>query len=255
MAKASVYTSLLDSKSLVIKEVSQNGEIPYILNFNKTISNPSLFDNITLLIENAIKTKGVKFDKICATSSSAIPYATNVSTSFEKGIMYINSDNNDKEDKDNIKNIKIEGEMNIDDKVLLIETVIGNDFLVNNIIKKIRKYGGEIVGLIIIINLCEGEYVNLVEQKEKIINVLNIYDIFNHLETNNQIELFYCEKVKFYCERITKLNIQKLLSSDEKKKEEVQVVPVKPIVPIEPVVPVVLVDSVEALAKQPMPSQ
>ena len=226
MAKASVYTSLFDTKSLVVKDVSQNGEKPYILNFNKSISNPSLFDNITLLIENAIKTKGLQFDKICAISSSAISYATNVATSFEKGIMYINSVDNDKKEKDNIKNIKIEGEMNIDDRVLLIETVIGNDFLVNNIIKKIRKYGGEIVGVILIINQCEGEYVNLIEQKENIINVLNIYDIFNHLENNNQIELFYCEKVKFYCERITKLNIQKLLSSGEEKKEVVTVVPV-----------------------------
>ena len=231
MAKASVYTSLFETNSLVVKDVSQNGEKPYILNFSKTISNPALFDNITLLIENAIKTKSLQFDKICATSSSAIPYATNVATSFEKGIIYINSANNDKDDKDNIKNIKIEGEMNIDDRILLIETVIGNDFLVNNIIKKIRKYGGEIVGLILILNQCEGEYVNLIEQKENIINVLNIYDIFNHLENNNQIELFYCEKVKFYCERITKLNIQKLLSSGEEQKEVVTVVPVVPVVP------------------------
>ena len=224
MAKASIYTSLLETKSLVVKEISQNGENPYTLNFTKTISNPALFDNITLLIENAIKTKALQFDKICATSASAIAYATNVATSFEKGIMYINSDNNDKEDKDNIKNIKIEGDMKIDEKVLLIETVINNDFLLNNIIKKIRKYGGEVVGLILILNLCEGEYVNLVEQKENIINVLNIYDIFNHLETNNQIELFYCEKVKFYCERITKLNIKKLLEGDSKAVPEVLVV-------------------------------
>ena len=224
MAKASIYTSLLETKSLVVKEISQNGENPYTLNFTKTISNPTLFDNITLLIENAIKTKALQFDKICATSASAIAYATNVATSFEKGVMYINSDNNDKEDKDNIKNIKIEGDMKIDEKVLLIETVINNDFLLNNIIKKIRKYGGEVVGLILILNRCEGEYVNLVEQKENIINVLNIYDIFNHLETNNQIELFYCEKVKFYCERITKLNIKKLLEGDNKGVPEASVV-------------------------------
>jgi len=229
MAKASIYTSLLETKSIVVKEISQNGENPYTLNFTKTISNPTLFDNITLLIENAIKTKSLQFDKICATSASAIAYATNVATSFEKGIMYINSDNNDKEDKDNIKNIKIEGDMKIDEKVLLIETVINNDFLLNNIIKKIRKYGGEVVGLILIINRCEGEYVNLVEQKENIINVLNIYDIFNHLETNNQIELFYCEKVKFYCERITKLNIKKLLEGEKENKEVSVVKPEKQI--------------------------
>ena len=223
MSKAAIYTSLLETKSLVVKEISQNGENPYTLNFTKSISNPSLFDNITLLIETAIKTKGIQFDKICATSASAIAYATNVATSFEKGIIYINSVDNDKDDKDNIKNIKIEGDMKIDEKVLLIETIINNDFLLNNIIKKIRKYGGDVVGVILILNRCEGEYVNLVDQKENIINILNIYDIFNHLETNNQIELFYCEKVKFYCERITKLNIKKLLEGESKGAQPVNV--------------------------------
>ena len=239
MSKAAIYTSLLETKSLVVKEISQNGENPYTLNFTKSISNPSLFDNITLLIETAIKTKALQFDKICAVSSSAIAYATNVATSFEKGIIYINSVDNDKDDKDNIKNIKIEGEMKIDEKVLLIETIINNDFLVNNIIKKIRKYGGQVVGIILILNRCEGEYVNLVDQKENIINILNIYDIFNHLETNNQIELFYCEKVKFYCERITKLNIKKLLEGEIKGVRVVEAI--APVVDV-PVVDVPVVD-------------
>ena len=86
--------------------------------------------------------------------------------------------------------------------------------LLTNIMKKIRKYGGEIMGLILIVNLCEGEYVNLTKQKEKLYLVLNIYDIFNHLENNNLIDLYYCEKVKFYCENITKVNIRNLLEKE-----------------------------------------
>ena len=61
-----------------------------------------------------------------------------------------------------------------------------------------------------------------VQQKEKIITVLNVYDIFNHLENNNIIELFYCERVKFFCEKVTKLNIKKLLEGD-KKEEDVNI--------------------------------
>jgi len=87
---------------------------------------------------------------------------------------------------------------------------------------KIRKYGGEIVGLILIVNLCEGEYVNLSKQKEIIIPILNIYDIFNHLENNNLIDLYYCEKVKFYCENMTKANINKLLSPPKEDISEVK---------------------------------
>ena len=226
MAKATIYTSLMSSKTITVKECPISGELPYYMNFNKVLSHPDLFDNISLIVENTIKIKEtnneINFNKICAASSSAIPYATNIATSFEKGILYINHSGNDCNDKDNIKNIKIEGGMNIDDNILLIETVINNDFLLNNIMNKIRKYGGNIVGLILIVNLCEGEYVNLIQQKEKIIPVLNVYDIFNHLENNNLIDLYYCEKVKFYCENKTKANIKKLLPQPEEVKEEVE---------------------------------
>ena len=211
MAKATIYTELFSTKSISVKECPLSGEKPYQMNFNKVLSSPSLFDTITLLIEHTIKSKDLQCDKICATSSSAIPYATNVATSLEKGILYINHTGNDCDDKDNIKNIKIEGGMSIDDRILLVETIVSNDFLVNNIMNKIRKNGGNIVGLVLIMNLCEGEYINLTHQKENIINVLNIYDVFNHLENNNLIELYYCEKVKFYCENVTKTNLKKLL--------------------------------------------
>ena len=219
MSKSSIYNDLFSSKTIFTKEFIVSGEKPYIMNFNKVLSIPSLFDNITLLTEHLIKNNNLDFTKICASSVSAIPYATNVATSLEKGILYISDSSNDKTEKDNIKGMTIEGGMNIDDRILLIDTIVGNDFHLNNIMQKIKKYGGIIVGVVILFNQCEGEYVNIVSQNEKIITVLNIYEIFNHLETNNMIELFYCERVKFYCEKVTKLNIKKLLENNDKSEE------------------------------------
>jgi len=217
MAKSSIYNDLFSKNIISSKDFIVSGEMPYNICFNKILSNPSLFDNITLVTEHLIKTTNLEFDKICAASVSAIPYATNISTSLEKGILYITNEGNDKTEKDNIKGITIEGGMQIDDKILLIETIVNNDFHLNNIIQKITKYGGNVVSTVIIINQCEGEYINLVFQDEKIITVLNIYDIFNHLENNNKIDLFYCERVKFYCEKVTKMNIKKLLENDKKE--------------------------------------
>ena len=45
-------------------------------------------------------------------------------------------------------------------------------------------------------------------------SVKNLYDICNHLENNNLIELFYSEKIKFYCEKTMKASIRKLLEED-----------------------------------------
>jgi len=212
MAKASVYTDLFTTKSIVINEFTNSDSIPYTLNFAKTLSKPSLFDTLTLLIENQLNSKVLEFDKICATSVSAIPYATNVATSYEKPICYITNTENDTTLQHNIKNIKIEGGLDIDDKILLIETVCNNDFYLENIIERIHKYGGTVVGIIIILNLCEGEYINLIKNNMNIITILNLYDVCNHLDTNNLIEVFYSEKIKFYCEKQTKININKLLT-------------------------------------------
>jgi orotate phosphoribosyltransferase len=219
MAKTAVYTHLFDNKVIEVKEFITHGEKTYKINFNKTLANPELFDNITLLIENIIKTNELKFDRICATSTSAIPYATNVATSFEKPICYTVDQGNDHNEKGCIKNIKIEGGMEIDDKLLLIETVVNADFYLENIITKIRKYGGDIAGVIVIVNICEGEYANLIENKENVIPVLNLFDIFTYLENNNLIEMFYSEKVKFYCEKETKVSIQKLVTSQIHKQD------------------------------------
>ena len=51
-----------------------------------------------------------------------------------------------------IKNIKIEPKMEIDERVLLIETLAENNFYLDNVIQKIRKYGGNVIGIIILIN-------------------------------------------------------------------------------------------------------
>ena len=211
MAKASIYKEFFETNTLIVKEFITHGEKPYILNFNKTISNPQLFDNITLQIENIIKTKSLDFNRICATSISALPYATNVATSLEKPIAFIQNTGNDTSVKGDIKNLKVEGGMEIDDKILLIETVCSNDFYLENVITRIRKYGGIVVGVIVVLNLCEGEYCNLLEAKENVFVVFNLFDIFTHLENNNMIEMFYSEKIKFYCEKENKVNMRKLL--------------------------------------------
>ena len=218
MAKANVYLDLLSTKSIIINEFMIHDTKPHIINFSKVLSSPKLFDNISLLIEHQIhmksQSKALVFDKICATSMSAIPYATNIATSFEKPFCYIQNTNNDTQIKNNIKNIQIEGGLNIDDKILLIETVCNNDYYIENIIERITKYGGIVVGIIIILDICEGEYIKLLHNKLNIINVLNLYDICNHLENNNLIDLFYAEKIKFYCEKTMKASIRKLLEEN-----------------------------------------
>ena len=213
MAKAAIYTGLFDTKTIIVKEFITHGERTYATNINRVMSDPALFDNITLLLENLIKTKSLEYDRICATSVSAIPFATNIATSVEKPIAWVVDNGNDREQKGNISGLKVEGGIEIDDRVLLIETVCSADFYLENVITRIRKFGGNVVGVLVVLNICEGEYVNLLAAGESVYPLLNLFDIMTYLENNNMIELFYSEKVKFFCEKETKLNLTKLLGN------------------------------------------
>ena len=213
MAKAAIYTGLFDTKTIIVKEFITHGERTYATNINRVMSDPALFDNITLLLENLIKTKSLEYDRICATSVSAIPFATNIATSVEKPIAWVVDNGNDREQKGNISGLKVEGGIEIDDRVLLIETVCSADFYLENVITRIRKFSGNVVGVLVVLNICEGEYVNLLAAGESVYPLLNLFDIMTYLENNNMIELFYSEKVKFFCEKETKLNLTKLLGN------------------------------------------
>ena len=219
MAKAAIYTGLFDTKSIIVKEFITHGERTYATNINRVMSSPQLFDNITLLLENLIKTKSIKYDRICATSVSAIPYATNIATSVEKPIAWIVDNGNDREKKGDVAGLKVEGGIEIDDRVLLIETVCSADFYLENVITRIRKFGGVVAGVLVVLNVCEGEYVNLLAEKESVYPLLNLFDIMTYLENNNLIDLFYAEKIKFFCEKETKVNLKRLLSETQQEKK------------------------------------
>ena len=219
MAKAAIYTGLFDTKSIIVKEFITHGERTYATNINRVMSSPALFDNITLLLENLIKTKSLEYDRICATSTSAIPYATNIATSVEKPIAWIVDNGNDREKKGDVAGLKVEGGIEIDDRVLLIETVCSADFYLENVITRIRKFGGVVAGVLVVLNVCEGEYVNLLAEKESVYPLLNLFDIMTYLENNNLIELFYSEKIKFFCEKETKVNLKRLLSETQQEKK------------------------------------
>ena len=219
MAKAAIYTGLFDTKSIIVKEFITHGERTYATNINRVMSSPQLFDNITLLLENLIKTKSLEYDRICATSTSAIPYATNIATSVEKPIAWIVDSGNNREIKGDISGLRVEGGIEIDDRVLLIETICSADFYLENVITRIRKFGGVVAGVLVVLNVCEGEYVNLLAGKESVYPLLNLFDIMTYLENNNLIELFYSEKIKFFCEKETKVNLKRLLSETQQEKK------------------------------------
>ncbi len=210
MSKLQLYKSLLDDHIFTMKDVTKNGdEEPFILKFDSVLSNPKLFDDYSLIVETLTKNSNLEFNKICAVTPSSIPYATNISTSLGKGLLFITDSGNNHDEKNDIKHIKVNGGMNIDDRILLIDTIASGDYFLNNIIQKINKFGGNVVGVVIIFDKQEGEYIDIVNQKIKTIPIVNIYEMVMSLENNNLIDVFSSERIRFFCEKQMKKNIIK----------------------------------------------
>ena len=55
MSKAIIYKEIFETNALVVKDFISHSEKPYTLNFSRTLGSSTLFDNITLHIENVIK--------------------------------------------------------------------------------------------------------------------------------------------------------------------------------------------------------
>lgn len=209
MAKVQLYKDLLETGIFKMKDISGNNETPYTLEFNNILANNKLFDAYSLLAENSIKSKNVVFDKVCAVNVAALPYATNIATSFCKGLLYVVDNGNEREVKGAIKGIKLEGGMEIDDKILLVVTIATSDYFINNIIERITKYGGSVAGVVVMWDLGEGEYVPVLVEKHSVYVIININDICNSMENNNLLDQYSTERVKYFGEKKMKQMIQK----------------------------------------------
>ena len=210
MSKLQLYKSLVDQKIFTMKDVTKDGdEEPFMLKFDTILSYPKLFDDYSLIVETLTKNSNLEFNKLCTVTPASIPYATNIATSLGKGLLFVTDTGNNHDDKNDIKNLKVNGGMNINDKILLIDTIASGDYLLNNIIQKITKFGGIVVGVIIIFDKQEGEYIDIVNQKIKTIPIINIYEMVMSLENNNLIDVFSSERIRFFCEKQMKKNIIK----------------------------------------------
>ena len=77
--------------------------------------------------------------------------------------------------------------------------------------------------IILIFNKNEGEYLRVIQNNEyKVISILAIHDILLNLENNQLIEMYFCEKVKFYYEKKIKEKLIKLQNEKIETENEVK---------------------------------
>ena len=147
----------------------------------------------------------------------SIPYGTILSEKINIPLIAIRS-----KAKSYGKKKFIEGDMNIDDNVLIFDDVLTSGESLLFAIKKVTERGGNIEKVIVLLDRNEGgtENINYYYPDIKIHSLFNINNVINFLEINyiNNEYKFVIEAIRTHKERMRKLLIQKFEKINLSKK-------------------------------------
>ena len=136
--------------------LSSGKKSSYYINMKKAITEPEILSTISKLITEKIKDENI--DKVAGPALGAVPIATAVSLESKLPLLMIR-----KEKKGYGTSKLIEGELNPDDNVIVVEDVSTTGGSLLKAIKAIQDNGGKVVRAFVVVDREEGA----VEEFEK----------------------------------------------------------------------------------------
>jgi orotate phosphoribosyltransferase len=144
----------------------------YYINMKKAITEPEILSTISKLISDKIKDDDI--DKVAGPALGAVPIATAVSLESKLPLLMIR-----KEKKGYGTSKLIEGELNQDDNVIVVEDVSTTGGSLLKAIKAIQDNGGNVVRAFVVVDRQEGaidEFANHGIKLEPLISVDEFFD-------------------------------------------------------------------------------
>ena len=164
-------------------------------NINRVFRNSNLMSGILEYTESYIEKKmaDITFDTILPLNLNGVPFAADIATSMEKGLILLDP-----------VSTKFTTTVESDERILLvIDTVRGEEdyTLIDTIIKRLRRYDSNIVGILIIFDQDIGEFIRLNNRIPAVHSIFSFNDICELGYNNHLFSQFEYEKYKFYSEK------------------------------------------------------
>lgn len=205
-------------KVLNIKDtpLSSGKMAPYYMDMRVILSYPELMSSIIQLLKYRIMECIPEFDKLASVPVGAVPFASQLSAIMGKASVLVR----DKPKEHGTKKM-IEGKLDIDDRVILIEDVITSGASVIKTIKKLKNRGAEVVAVWTLLNREEGGLENIKYEYDEIpvYSLFTVGDIFNQLVKEKLVNPYDWEKIKYYQETQYKGMIRELRGRNEIKQK------------------------------------
>ena len=217
----------IKNKIIQIKEIlcSSGVKSPYYCDFRMMLNFNDKLTEIVELMKSVLKEewKNLSFEsgentelnRVGSVPLGAVPFATLLGQTMNKPSIMVR-----KEAKKYGKKNVIEGQMKVDDNVVMVEDVITTGGSVLEAIKKVENRGGNVKMIVCILDRQEGgmELIKYYYPNLKVVSLFTIGKLMNIAETEKFVEGYDAEKVRFHAEKGFKNMINRIRDLNEEQK-------------------------------------
>lgn len=217
----------IKNKIIQLKEIlcSSGVKSPYYCDFRMMLNYNDKMGVLIELMKSLVEEEwgklsfetgeNTELNRIGSVPLGAVPFATLLSQSMNKPSIMVR-----KEAKKYGKKNIIEGQMKVDDNIVMVEDVITTGGSVIEAVKKVENRGGNVKMIVCILDRQEGgmEFIKYHYPNLKVVSLFTIGKLMNIAETEKLVEGYDAEKVRFHAEKGFKNMINRIRDLNEEQK-------------------------------------
>lgn len=189
---------------------------PYYCDFRLLISNPELYQEVVEFICAYLETLSVDYQHLGCVPIGSLPFTTSVANKLSKSFIIPRG-----ETKSYGKKCSIEGNLNVGDRVLVLEDVITTGASVLEAVEIIKNNGGVVKDIVCIFDREEEGNPIIKGNNINFHSVFSLTDLIRVLESEQMTDNLHLEKLKFHNEKYSKIQVDlQIENTEEYKKNE-----------------------------------
>ena len=219
----------IKNKIIQLKEIlcSSGVKSPYYCDFRMMLNFNDKLTEIVELMKSVVDEEwknlsfesgeNTKLNRVGSVPLGAVPFATLLGQTMNKPSIMVR-----KEAKKYGKKNVIEGQLKVDDNVVMVEDVITTGGSVLEAIKKVENRGGNVKMIVCILDRQEGglDLIKYYYPNLKVVSLFTIGKLMNIAETEKMVEGYDAEKVRFHAEKGFKNMINRIRDLNEEQKQQ-----------------------------------
>lgn len=166
---------------------------PYYVDLRLLPSFPELFDIATDMAADLVRKRELDFEVVSAVPTGGLPFGTLLAHKLGVPLTYAR-----KREKAHGEKRQVEGKMEKDDRVLVVDDIITTGGSVIEAVRSVRENGGKVNDVLVLLDRTEGGAENLRNEDLYLSKVANVEPLVEELESRGKISASMVDRVKKY---------------------------------------------------------